>query len=109
MTHFDLYVSLGVFLTGILLGGLPAWLVLRGREKAMIDGAVAQARAAASVELNAASLRARQAESTQAQLRTERAEAKANEERLTMVPSPSSRMCQISRRMHANTPNTLIP
>jgi DNA recombination protein RmuC len=83
MTHFDLYVSLGVFLTGILLGGLPAWLVLRGREKAMIDGAVAQARAAASVELNAASLRARQAESTQAQLRTERAEAKANEERLT--------------------------
>jgi DNA recombination protein RmuC len=83
MTHFDLYVSLGVFLTGILLGGLPAWLVLRGREKAMIDGAVAQARAAASVELNAASLRARQAESTQAQLRAERAEAKANEERLT--------------------------
>ena len=83
MTHFDLYVSLSVLLLGILLGGLPAWMVLRGRERAMIDGAVAQARAAASVELTAANLRTRQAESNLAQLRTERAEAKAHEESLT--------------------------
>jgi len=83
MTHFDLYVSLGVLLLGILLGGLPAWLVLRAREKAMIDGAVAQARAAASVELSAASLRAKQAENSLAQLRTERAGEKAHEENLT--------------------------
>jgi DNA recombination protein RmuC len=83
MTHFDLYVSLSVLLLGILLGGLPAWMVLRGRERAMIDGAVAQARAAASVELTAANLRTRQAESNLAQLRTERAEAKAREESLT--------------------------
>ena len=84
MTHFDLYVSLSVLLLGILLGGLPAWMVLRGRERAMIDGAVAQARAAASVELTAANLRTRQAESNLAQLRTERAEAKAHEESLTI-------------------------
>jgi DNA recombination protein RmuC len=83
MTHFDLYVSLSVLLLGVLLGGVPAWLVLRARERAMIDGAVAQARAAASVELSAASLRARQAESSLAQLRTDRAEEKAREENFT--------------------------
>ena len=32
MTHFDLYVSLSVLLLGILLGSLPAWVLLRGRE-----------------------------------------------------------------------------
>ena len=83
MTHFDLYVSLSVLLLGVLLGGVPAWLVLRARERAMIDGAVAQARAVASVELSAASLRARQAESSLTQLRTERAEEKAREENFT--------------------------
>ena len=83
MTQFDLYLSLSVLLLGILLGGLPVWLVLRGRERAMLDGAVAQARATASVELAAASLRARQAENSLAQLRTERVEAKAHEEQLT--------------------------
>ena len=83
MTHFDLYVSLSVLLLGVLLGGVPAWLVLRARERAMIDGAVAQARAAASVELSAASLRARQAESSLTQLRTDRAEEKAREENFT--------------------------
>jgi DNA recombination protein RmuC len=83
MTHFDLYVSLSVLLLGILLGCLPVWLVLRARERAMIDGAVAQARAGASVELSTASLRARQAESSLAQLRTERAGEKAHEESLT--------------------------
>jgi len=83
MTHLDLYVSLSVLLLGILLGGLPAWMVLRGRERAMIDGAVAQARAAASVELTAANLRTRQAESNLAQLRTDRVEAKTHEESLT--------------------------
>ncbi len=83
MTHFDLLAPLGVLPLGILLGGLGAWLILRGRESAMIDGAVARARAAASVELTAASLRARLAESNLAQLRTEMAEAKAHEEKLT--------------------------
>jgi DNA recombination protein RmuC len=58
-------------------------LLLRRRESAMIDGAVARSRAQASVELTAANLRARQAESSLAQLRTERGEAKAHEERLT--------------------------
>jgi DNA recombination protein RmuC len=83
MTHLDLLGPLGVLLLGIFLGGIPAWVVLRGRERAMIDGAVAQARAAASVEVNAANLRARQAESSLALLRTERAEAKVQEDRLT--------------------------
>ena len=83
MTQFDLLAALSVLLLGILVGALPAWLVLRGRERAMIDGAVARARAAANAELTAANHRARQAESNLAQLRTERAEAKAHEEKLT--------------------------
>jgi len=83
MTHFDLYVSLGVLLLGILLGSLPAWVLLRGRERAMVDGAVAQARATANVELTAANLRAKQAESSLTQLRTERSDGKAHEEEMT--------------------------
>jgi DNA recombination protein RmuC len=82
MTDFDLFAPLSVLPLGILLGGLASWLVLRKREQAMIDGAVAKARAAANVELTAANLRARLAESNLAQLRTERAEAKGLEERL---------------------------
>jgi len=83
MTHFDLYVSLSVLLLGILLGSLPAWVLLRGRERAMVDGAVAQARATANVELTAANLRAKQAESSLTQLRTERSDGKAHEEEMT--------------------------
>ena len=83
MTQFDLLAALSVLLLGILVGALPAWLVLRGRERAMIDGAVARARATANAELTAANHRARQAESNLAQLRTEKAEAKAHEEKLT--------------------------
>jgi DNA recombination protein RmuC len=83
MTQLDLLAPLTVLPLGIVFGGLAAWLILRARERAMIDGAVARARAAASVELTAANLRARQAESSAAQLRTERGEAKAHEERLT--------------------------
>jgi len=83
MTQFDLLAAPSVLLLGILVGALPAWLVLRGRERAMIDGAVARARATANAELTAANHRARQAESNLAQLRTERAEAKAHEEKLT--------------------------
>jgi DNA recombination protein RmuC len=83
MTQFDLFAPLSALLVGILLGALPAWLALRGRERAMVDGAVAQARATASVELTAANLRARQAETSLGQVRTERAEAKAHEEQST--------------------------
>jgi len=82
MTNFDFFAPLTVLPVGMLVGGLLAWLILRARETAMIDGAVARARAAANVELTAANLRARLAESNSAQLRTERAEAKAHEERL---------------------------
>jgi len=83
MTQFVLLAAPSVLLLGILVGALPAWLVLRGRERAMIDVAVARARATANAELTAANHRARQAESNLAQLRTERAEAKAHEEKLT--------------------------
>jgi DNA recombination protein RmuC len=82
MMNFDLFAPLTVLPVGMLLGGLAAWLILRGRETAMIDGAVARARAAANVELTAANLRARLAESNLAQLRSEKVEAKAHEERL---------------------------
>lgn len=82
MTNIDLFAPLTVLPVGMLLGGLAAWAILRGRETAMIDGAVARARAAANVELTAANLRARLAESNLAQLRAEKAEAKAHEERI---------------------------
>ena len=49
----------------------------------MVDGAVAQARATANVELTAANLRAKQAESSLTQLRTERSDGKAHEEEMT--------------------------
>jgi DNA recombination protein RmuC len=83
MMQLDLFAPLTVLPLGLLLGGLVGWLILRGRETAMIDGAVARARAQANVELTAANLRARLAESNLAQLRTERAEAKTHEDRLT--------------------------
>lgn len=83
MTDFDWYAALGVLPLGILLGAVGAWLILRSRERAMIDGAVARARATHSVEMNSANLRARQAESGLAALRTDMAEVKAREERMT--------------------------
>jgi DNA recombination protein RmuC len=99
MLNFDLFAPISVLPVGILLGALGAWLILRAREQAMIDGAVARARAAASVEMTAANLRARQAESGFAQARSDRAEAKAHEEKLaTELASVKHLKAQLEER-----------
>ena len=99
MMTIDQYALLGVFVVGLALGGVLASMVSNGRKRSEMNAAVAQAQAAANVQLATATTRAVQAESARQQTLTERNEAKQRADQLQAeLSAAGNQNAQLSER-----------
>jgi len=99
MMQLDQYTLLGAFLIGLVLGGLLAWIVGRGRRRSQIDVAVAQAQAAANVRAAAAGTRAEQAEAARLQMQSERNDARSRADQFqTELATAGKQNAQLAER-----------
>ena len=99
MMTIDQYALLGVFVVGLALGGVLASMVSNGRKRSEMNAAVAQAQAAANVQLATATTRAVQAESARQQMLTERNEAKQRADQLQAeLSAAGNQNAQLSER-----------
>jgi DNA recombination protein RmuC len=99
MMTIDQYALLGVFVVGLTLGGVLASMVSNGRKRSEMNAAVAQAQAAANVQLATATTRAVQAESARQQMLTERNEARQRADQLQAeLSAAGNQNAQLSER-----------
>lgn len=99
MMTIDQYALLGVFVVGLALGGVLASMVSNGRKRSEMNAAVAQAQAAANVQLATATTRAVQAESARQQMLTERNEARQRADQLQAeLSAAGNQNAQLSER-----------
>jgi DNA recombination protein RmuC len=99
MMTIDQYALLGVFVVGLALGGVLVSMASNGRKRSEMNAAVAQAQAAANVQLATATTRAVQAESARQQMLTERNEAKQRADQLQAeLSAAGNQNAQLSER-----------
>lgn len=99
MDLYTTYTTLGVFVFGIMLGSLAAWLATRGRRQSEIDTAVVQAQTASNVQLATATTRAVQAEAARQQMLVERNEARQRADQLQgELSAAGNQIAQLTER-----------